>query len=368
MSQNASRIATPGNVPLAFVQANQLLLHGHAAQARKMLRPLLAQHPTDPWIASTTLISIQHTTPATRWAQEMAPLESPATPLIIRLILNTLRAVGAWHSCQPDLFQKLLAQANDMSDQLTQHGMDNCRCHEEAVHLQSSFHNLTAYLSMFNTLGHGPLQPPKGQPFLYMVGDSHTLPPHHQTVAYQGKPHTLESRLVMGLKLWHMARPEDTMQRASLARTLSEVPPQATILLSAGEIDCRVNEGIWAYAHKTKRPLEDVIRRTCHQALNWLAIQNHPRHYIISGIPAPRYIRDKHLFPTLEAHTTYALAVKQVNDTLREEALSHGWDFLDLHSLTGTAQGFSTDAWHLEKTHLKPRATAEAFTHHLQSA
>lgn len=368
MSSPAFIVQTPGGMPLSFIEGNQLLMQGEAAKGRNILRPLLARHRGDPWITSVTMVSVQHTTPVTRWAQELAPLESPANPPIIQLILNTFRLIGSWYAANPHHFSRHLAEANTVYAHLLEQGMDNCRCREEAAHLQSSFNNISAYLTLFNALGSAPLPAAPGLPSLYMVGDSHTLAPHHQAVTYAEKPHSLESRLVMGLKLWHLARPENTLQRASLARTLAEVPARAPVLLSAGEIDSRANEGIWAYARKSNRPLENILRITCVQSLNWLAIQNHPRHYIISGIPAPMAIKNQSLFRSLAEHESYARFIARFNEVLREETHKHGWSFLDLHALTTTPEGFSNESWHLEKTHLKPATMAEAFTRHLHPA
>lgn len=80
-------------------------------------------------------------------------------------------------------------------------------------------------------------------PPLYLVGDSHVLSLAWQTLTIDGTPRLIVPILVTGLKAWHLRSGTRFFTHSCFQRTLQRLATScSTLLLSAGEIDCR--EGI----------------------------------------------------------------------------------------------------------------------------
>ncbi len=212
------------------------------------------------------------------------------------------------------------------------------------------------YLGMLRRLL--PLEAPAPDaslPRVYLLGDSHVLPPHGQTVTVDGVAHQLEAQLVVGSKLWFLAKPADNMRRAALAAKLAALPAGAVCVVSLGEIDLRPDEGIWPLYKKGRGHWRELVASTIPPALAWLAAQAGGRRLMITGTPTPSAIQ---LAKVEEAQRgEYQEFVVAANAALADAARAHGFGFIDIHAFTA-----GRPAGYLDEVHLLPCVLPEALT------
>jgi tetratricopeptide (TPR) repeat protein len=187
-----------------------------------------------------------------------------------------------------------------------------------------------------------------GQP-LFFIGESHAVSPHGIGFRLAGAERRGESRLVSGIKMWHVGQDRDNFLRSCLIRQIATLPESADLVFCVGEIDCRQDEGIYRAAMAGAGRLADLVAGTVDNylaRLGALVASRRPASVTIQGIPAP---------PADEALSADFLAmIRSVNRRLGERALALGWAFLDVYSATARPDGTSNLEWHLDSTHLRP--------------
>jgi len=231
---------------------------------------------------------------------------------------------------------------------------------------ESSVRSLQGYRHFFDALLSAQALAPAIEPSLpklYIVGDSHCLPPHRQTLNWQGKKHQIESLIVTGLKCWHFVSPQPNAQRNSFLARIKNVPATAPLVISAGEIDTRINEGIMNVAQKSGEPLDVAMRNTFVPAMAWLKL--HLANYTdvtIAGIPAPHADNLTQTGLAQEDWPAYAKYMELANNTLGEQAKANGFKFADLAALTRDPATllFADNGHNLDGRHLMPHSLPQA--------
>ena len=193
-------------------------------------------------------------------------------------------------------------------------------------------------------------------PALHIIGDSHCLAPAHMIVSVEGIRYRVVPHPVIGAKAWHLApalNSDGAARRAAFERQAKALTGQDPVIIMFGEIDCRVNEGLFPYL--TGRPdisaeahCGDVARAYVAYAENVLAKN---QRVIVYGVPAPD--------PTMvrkagENRQRYARLVAAFNRCLGDAARSAGLEFLDPHSATVGANGAALGRWRLDGIHVAP--------------
>jgi hypothetical protein len=138
-------------------------------------------------------------------------------------------------------------------------------------------------------------------------------------------------------------------------QALADLPANSPILLTIGEIDCRLDEGIWSTAKKHNVNYQTLIEKTVTGYLDWLEEtlkKIGQQQIIIQGIPAPNY--HKELEMSDENVPEFLAMIKKVNQQLKFYTLQKGWLFLDVYAATVTENGKSHGQWHLDSHHLNP--------------
>jgi hypothetical protein len=108
-------------------------------------------------------------------------------------------------------------------------------------------------------------------PTLWMLGDSHGLSVHGQVLtAGRWAGHRLVCRLVQGLQLWHLAQPELNRYQAQVEHWLGQLPPDAPVVLVAGEIDVRPGDGLWRHTAAEGQTALALAQQVWPAALAWL--------------------------------------------------------------------------------------------------
>lgn len=325
------------------------------------LKPILAADTgfTNPAMAFSLL---SNNTPVAEWDGLFRSLPLASGHPVLALSRDTQRVISLWmqgrHADADTLFKDILVRRAALIADNNLGSRDPVELHT----LKTTLQNLIGYTNMFERLM--PLPPPAapaGLPALAMVGDSHVVPQNGHVVTWRGQDHVIASNLAVGIKLWHLASPDNHMRLRRMVRDIVRgLPDGMPVFVSIGEIDARSQEGIFPLMAKTGKPAEQLVEETCAPAFAWLKEQLGERPVIIGGIPAPVMHRDARYFPNDPTkHEDYARCVRALNQRMATESARYGWDFADLHALTAGDDGlFSNGTWHLEDTHLKPGALA----------
>lgn len=206
------------------------------------------------------------------------------------------------------------------------------------------------------------------QNILYVIGESHMLSSHNMRLTYGGQAWRCKGNWIEGCKQWHIGSPAPNHYKELLQVYLQSFPDGSTVLLSIGEIDCRLDSGILpAWKKQPGKSLTEVIDETVSAYLHMLATLNQGKRHklIISGVPAANIMYE--LLPDLE-RIQFLEMLAGFNQRLRTLSLAAGMDFLDVFALTDTGNGTSNRLWHIDEHHLRPDGIAAAFDRHLLSS
>lgn len=197
--------------------------------------------------------------------------------------------------------------------------------------------------------------------FLHFIGDSHCLSPAWQTVHLNGEPYQVMPHLVMGGKAWHLSKPGINQYKQNLLQIWSRLPEGATVIVSFGEIDCRLQEGILRHAGKQPgTDLEQQILATVAPFVrDMLSLAGQKRgRLFFQGVPAPNVDFSEVL---QEDRERLLFVIRFFNAALATLAGDAGAGFLDVYGLTAEAGGISNRKWHMDPYHLVPSYIQEFF-------
>ena len=223
---------------------------------------------------------------------------------------------------------------------------------------KSNLLNAQGYYSFMSKLiEYAPLKREEEVRQAYIVGDSHSLSPYRQFISIKKEKFQIQSRLVMGVKAWHLARRENSVQRAALKRELESLPEGAACIVSVGEIDTRDDEGIWDVVQRKGKDIEETLAKTFPPAVEWLAKYGKNLRLVVCGLPMPPQARiDRKLKGKAKEYESF---IEQANKLWVESLLDKGVAVLDINAMT------KNQDWHIDTIHLKPDALAYAFEKYL---
>lgn len=187
-----------------------------------------------------------------------------------------------------------------------------------------------------------------------IIGESHCLSPAGTNFILSTLAHG-EARFIMGVKMHHLGAKKPNYRQNVFRLHVGTLAPNQQLLITIGEIDCRADEGIWAYAGDHNKDPLSVASETVGAYIAFLknVLHKHRSDLItIQGVPAPAKELDK--ISGEKERKLYLDMISCVNDKLKQEAFSLGWSFLDVYAATVSANGSSNGEWHLDTHHLKP--------------
>ena len=199
---------------------------------------------------------------------------------------------------------------------------------------------------------------------LYVIGDSHSLAYHGITLKTGNDTFSCKSELIWGCKQFHIGNRKANKFRYKLDKLFSSLPPASSVLLSFGEIDCRLDDGIIPHCKKNpEKKIHRVISTTVENYLDYILEKSsaYLHKVTIQGIPCPNV--DRATFENQEIEELIEL-IKKFNGELKAKSISHGLGFLDLSTITDDSNGFSNGLWHADAYHITPDGAVEALRHH----
>lgn len=191
---------------------------------------------------------------------------------------------------------------------------------------------------------------------IYVIGESHSLVWNNIEVKKNAKHYFCESKWILGCKQWHLGNTRMNHYKKCFERLIDGFPKNSQILLTIGEIDCRIDEGIIPVLKKNpEKTLEGVVISTITSYITYVSkiTKEHGHKLIISGIPAPNInlsalsIEDSNLLIKL---------IRVFNEVLLTQAIQYGHNFLNVYALTNRGDGISNKQWHIDDFHINPSA------------
>ena len=199
---------------------------------------------------------------------------------------------------------------------------------------------------------------------LYVIGDSHSLVSHGQHIKLSAKDFLCKSLLVPGCKQFDLGNDVSNKFKYKFKKIFCSIPESSQILLTIGEIDCRLDGGI--IKHKNRYPKKNItalIKDTVENYLNYISTLNlsFKHNIIIQGVPCPN-INITNI--SMEKIEELIKVIRYFNVVLKEKSKKIGFEFLDVYKLTDNGNGFSNNFWHLDEHHLSLKGIQEAWRIH----
>ncbi|NVZ10113.1 tetratricopeptide repeat protein [Allochromatium humboldtianum] len=200
---------------------------------------------------------------------------------------------------------------------------------------------------------------------IYCIGDSHSLSSSGVKVFYKRKNYQIISKWIGGCKQWHLAVEKNNKHKVYFENVLKNLPCSSVVMISVGEIDCRINEGIIAASKKYPNlSLESIATSTVTQFMDYLdkISSRYGLKIILSGVPA---VNSANIHFSRDDLDKLAYVIGLVNSLMCKLSENYGFDFLDLYSMTHSESGVSGGSFHIDSVHLVPAAIIEAFEKNL---
>lgn len=220
--------------------------------------------------------------------------------------------------------------------------------------------NSRAYANFLRNLSQhaGPDTSDVSAPALAVVGDSHSLSFHGLGVTFEGTSYRTGAQLVMGCKAWHLASPESNLYKWRLSAILDTIAESSPIICCFGEIDCRLDEGILPYYHRTGGDLEQLVEDEATRYVDYVAVAVTPRRLrpILVGVPAPYLdaLAPEHPDASSEDKSLLVDIIKLFNVSLRRAADERGLRMVDVFTISAGPDGKASGDQHVDPYHLKP--------------
>ncbi|MES2038655.1 MAG: tetratricopeptide repeat protein [Pseudomonadota bacterium] len=215
---------------------------------------------------------------------------------------------------------------------------------------------------------------PQAQGILYVIGESHMLSAHNLVVNYRGEHLQCKGLWIEGCTQWQIGKAETNHYQQLMTQYLQAIPVASSVLITIGEIDCRIDSGILKASKKSTESngstgfatgsLAQRVHDTIAPFLNFIAAQAQQRQFklIVSGVPAYHMNENGHTEGELQEFGQF---LSLFNASLKQQVLMRGMDFLDVFALTDSGGGKASQQWHIDEHHLRPDGILEAFSRHL---
>ena len=199
---------------------------------------------------------------------------------------------------------------------------------------------------------------------LYVIGETHALVSHGLHVKTSNDDFICKSLLIKGCMQWHLGSSIRNQYKNKFEGIFHSLRKSSEVLLSIGEIDCRLNSGIIKLKNKfPEKNTTHLISSTIENYLNYIyKINSSCEHkIIIQGVPCPN-ISTQNI--SKEKVMELVNLIREFNILLKNKSTEIGFGFLDVYKLTDSGNGLSNQSWHRDEYHLSPEGVHEAWRIH----
>jgi tetratricopeptide (TPR) repeat protein len=211
-------------------------------------------------------------------ASQMLIKDYPNVPLLYNISGACYKALGQLEEAVKS-YEQSLAIKPDFADVLIQLGiylwidqdldklksyitskMDLNKCSKKSLKF------VNPYLSFLTQLHKHRLAYPhkylcnNQSPVIHVIGESHCLTAANSNIEFMGKLHTMKSNIIIGCKAWHLANNQLNAYKKQFEKIERSIPNDGMVIVTIGEIDCRLDEGILKFHQKTQNNLGDSIK------------------------------------------------------------------------------------------------------------
>lgn len=186
---------------------------------------------------------------------------------------------------------------------------------------------------------------------IYHVGDSHcfTFAPMQKCINQFRLP--IQPRLTIGAKAFHFSTNDKNSFKSITMHNLWQIPKKSTIIISFGEIDCRIHEGILQYSMKNKLETEAVVEQVIDGYLAFFHknLQKLQHRVLFTNVPAPTY---DGTYSNIINYKRRDL-ILHYNQYFSSSCEKMGFKELDLYTPTKNKEGFSNFKFHIDSFHIR---------------
>ena len=194
---------------------------------------------------------------------------------------------------------------------------------------------------------------------IYVIGESHSLSSHGILINKDENQYLCQACWIVGCKQWHLGNFSENKYKYKFKEIIKTIPSSSNILLAFGEIDCRIDSGLFKKIKKITN-IDDIelINTTINNYFNYVSKLLAPfSHEItIQGVPCPNIENNNETL-----FFEWICFIKKFNIILRRQSQIFKFNFLDLYELTDRGDGFSNAKWHIDTHHISPAGIAEAW-------
>ena len=229
--------------------------------------------------------------------------------------------------------------------------------------------NSRAYARFLSRLRHHAVAHPQARPDtplapLPVIGDSHSLSFDGTPVALDGAMFSAQAQLVMGCKAWHLATLKPNRFKWLFEALLAKLGSRSVALVSIGEIDCRLDEGILPYHRKAGGDAEALAGDLAEKFVAYAAKVAARRglKLMFLGVPAPHLdaLAATHRDASAEDKELLKRIIGAFNRALAAAAPASGHRYVDLYRVSAGPDDKASGEQHLDDHHLKPEALGRA--------
>ena len=188
------------------------------------------------------------------------------------------------------------------------------------------------------------------------IGDSHCLAFAHQEIKINNKALTIAPIIIKGAKAWHYCQAENNEYKTALALHINQMTRNKPLLISFGEIDCRINEGILAYCRKYNQSIEKVTVATAKGYIKWvwkLLTSKNLKPYFV-GVSAPS--KDYQNRYTKKDEIARLTLIRKFNETMQRQCKNLKVNYIDIFDVTAGTDGYNNEKYMIDEYHLSPIA------------
>ncbi len=186
---------------------------------------------------------------------------------------------------------------------------------------------------------------------IYVIGESHTLSIKDLILTIDKKDCSTLIKWIPGLKIFHLIS-ESNRYKYLFGKILNKIPRHSTVLIFAGEIDCRYDEGIFNYCLKNNL---DTYSYTEKFILKYLDViekltSELDLNFIVTGIAA----RSNKYLSKVNYNADYIKFIAYFNELLKFHTQHKKIKLLNLFDLTAKSDGTAIDSFYIDDIHLTP--------------
>ena len=188
-----------------------------------------------------------------------------------------------------------------------------------------------------------------GKPLVHAIGDSHVK-------AFKGKKRFVVYHI--GAPTAHNLVKKNSLSDSNrrLFRIVDTINHKDIVLLSFGEIDCRIH--IYNQHKKSNgdKPLSELIDNTVAnygqvlQALRTMGVN-----FVLYGVPPATRVRNENRYEFYATPEVHAQINGMFNGRLKSHCQEHGYTYIDVHSKFSDGSGYMLEEYALDEIHLSSK-------------